>query len=104
MKKQYITHALAIVEWHDKARMALRLSPSDASLAMTAKFAHDDEPKLFSVVLQSLLIDDVVVSQQFELHFFAPQLIVHKLEIGTILHLTDGYKIVGKATIIEIMR
>lgn len=101
-QKTFSTHAVADIRWRGEQEIGRKMPPSGTEkFAATARFAEDDKLKLFSVVLlyPPSLPSQEETHQEAKLHFFAPELVLPRLKVGSVLHITDGIKIIAEARI-----
>ena len=98
--KTHETHAIAKVIWRTEEEIGKSMPPpGSTSWAATARFVEDDEHDLFSVVLYYLANHSL---REANLHFFAPALVLPRLQVGSRLFITDGPKIIADAEILEV--
>jgi hypothetical protein len=105
MYKQNPVHAVAAVNWYKKEEIGKSMPPANSpSFAANARFKHAEETDLFSVILYFTAEDLHEKNSPYIVHlyFFAPQLVLPRLSIGSELYVTEGPKIIGEAVIISI--
>lgn len=99
--KMHKPHATARVVWRSESEVGKVMPPPNSiSWAATARFIDDNASELFSVVLY---YPDSVWSQEADLHFFAPELVLPRLTTGSRLYITDGPKIIADAEILKVL-
>lgn len=101
-QKTFPAHAVANIVWRSKREIGRKMPPPGTEqFAATARFAGDDELNLFSVVLLFSPLQPVQeeIQQEVTLHFLAPELVLPRLKVASMLHITDGIKVIANAKI-----
>jgi hypothetical protein len=99
--KQHKPQAIAQVVWRSESEIGKAMPPPNStSWAATARFTNEDVSELFSVVLY---YRDSARRQETELHFFAPELVIPRLGVGSRLYITDGPRIMADAEILKVI-
>jgi len=93
-------HVLARVVWRSNEQLKRVLPPADStSFAALGRLSDNIEPEYFSVVV---LYPEPHQVQEAGLHFFAPDLVLPRMQVGTKLSITDGYKVLADAEVLEV--
>ncbi|MCB8952126.1 MAG: hypothetical protein H6650_08955 [Ardenticatenales bacterium] len=102
MNQKHRIHAIALIRWKRKEEIGRVMPPPGTErFAATARLAEDAQEALFSVVIYYPLTQPLktIIKHKAKLHFFAPDMVLPRLEQGTLLYITDGPKTIAEAII-----